>query len=203
MQYGDTAVVRWAAAALEVPDTKGVRRSVVDTLLQIASVAPLRPYIPIQMWSWLKRKPTHLPLCLGQHWEANADIVCHVRELGDNEILKSYFLLVWSGWNNKLLGLDEMKISLKEDFGGIGMWRHRKDLNNQLDHSLEQLNHKLKYIQVGNCFTLMSGAQQRMEQYGELKRVLLEVDREAMNTLTPMCIESHSTFACSLPLPCP
>ena len=48
-------VTRWAEAALAVPYTEEVGRSVVDTLLQIATKGYLQQFIPVSMWAWLKK----------------------------------------------------------------------------------------------------------------------------------------------------
>ena len=91
---------RWAVAASAVPYTEKAAQSVVDTLLQIASKEELLPYIPIRVWSWLARSPSLPPICLGRNVGTCAHVVKAVRALKDIEVLKSYFLLVWSEWNH-------------------------------------------------------------------------------------------------------
>ena len=58
-------VARWAAVTSAIPYTEEVGQSVVDALLQIASVGSLRPHIPIGIWAWLKRRLSPPPECLG------------------------------------------------------------------------------------------------------------------------------------------
>jgi hypothetical protein len=92
----------WATAVSAVPDTEEVASSVVDTLLQIASQRDLLPYIPADIWLWLTKRPHLQPICLGRNVGTCADVVKAVRALKDVEVLKSYFLLVWSEWNHFL-----------------------------------------------------------------------------------------------------
>jgi hypothetical protein len=91
-------VGRWAAAASAISDTEDeeVVRSVVDMLLQIASECWLLPYIPTETWSWLTKRPDLPSVYLGRRVGTCAHVVKAVRALKDIEILKSYFLLVWS-----------------------------------------------------------------------------------------------------------
>jgi len=51
LESNANTVTRWALAVLAVPYTEEVGTSVVDTLLQIASLDPLRPYIPVDVWA--------------------------------------------------------------------------------------------------------------------------------------------------------
>ena len=177
-------VVRWAAAALAVPDAEEVSQSVVDTLLQISSIESLRPHIPIKIWAWLKKRPSLPPVCLGRRWGTTPDTVRHVRGLRDPEILKSYFLLVWSEWDELSVdGLDEMGIVISEEFGGIGMWNHREDLIKRLDDVLERLDLGLEYLEQHNPRVKQHHIEAAQGQYGRLKEVLLRVDREAVNVL--------------------
>jgi hypothetical protein len=92
----------WATAVSAVPDTEEVASSVVDTLLQIASQRDLLPYIPADIWLWLTKRPHLQPICLGRNVGTCAHVVKAVRALKDVEVLKSYFLLVWSEWNHFL-----------------------------------------------------------------------------------------------------
>ena len=90
----------WATAVSAVPDTEEVASSVVDTLLQIASQRDLLPHIPADTWLWLTKRPHLPPICLGRNAGTYAHVVKAVRALKDVEVLKSYFLLVWSEWNH-------------------------------------------------------------------------------------------------------
>jgi len=99
----------WAAAALAVPYTEEVGRSVIDTLLQIASNRRLKPYIPVDIWEWLKKRPSLPPICKGRRAGAEGHVVLQVQELRDVELLESYFLLIWSEWDYVYwIGLPEM-----------------------------------------------------------------------------------------------
>jgi hypothetical protein len=100
--HGRDTVTRWGAAALAVPYTEEVGQSVVDALLQIASVDLLRPYIPIELWAWLKKGPTLPPACQGRSFGTAPEVVRLICQLGDTETLKAYFLLVWSEWDRLL-----------------------------------------------------------------------------------------------------
>jgi hypothetical protein len=90
----------WATAVSAVPDTEEVASSVVDALLQIASQHDLLPLIPANIWLWLTKQPRLPPICLGRNVGTCAHVVKAVRALKDTEVLKSYFLLVWSQWNH-------------------------------------------------------------------------------------------------------
>jgi len=182
-QHNENMVTRWAAAASAVPYTEEVGLRVVDALLQIASVDSLRPRIPVGIWAWLKKRPFLPPMCRGRSGGGTrGGVVRHVRELGDIEVLKSYLLLVWSEWDFIWPdGFSEMCTSIREDFGGIEMEHHREDLIERLDHVLGQLDRGLEYLQQHNPSLGERDIQRAKEQYGELKNVLLEVDREVMD----------------------
>ena len=242
----ETVVTGWVAAVSATLYTEEVGQSVVDALLQIVSIHSLRPHIPISIWTWLKKQPSLPPECFGQQKGIEGHVVCHVCALGDIEILKSYFLLVWSEWDpiryrprlrhteshsslsyiefssnlghtgylNE--GVLEMQISIQEVFVGIGVWRHCKDLINRLDYVLGQLGLGLEHLQQCKSCFWDNSIQAAKEQYRGLRKLLLEVDREVVNTLTHTSLwsihfglltpmdhtESHSTFMCALPLPC-
>ena len=176
-------IARWAAMASAVPYVEEVGQSVVDALLRIASADPLRPHIPVEIWAWLKKRPSLPPRCSGRSGGAGGNVVLHVRALGDVEILKSYFLLVWSEWDSYHSGFAEMRTSIREDFHGIGMGCHRKDLIKQLDYVLVQLDRGLGYLEQHKPRIHENDIRIAKEKYGELKTVLLEVDREATNIL--------------------
>jgi hypothetical protein len=148
---------------------------VVNLLLQVAHVDFLLPHIPIEIWAWLKKRPSLPPVCQGRLRGTTPDIVRHIRRLGDIEILKSYFLVVWSEWDSLYsIGLDEMEIAIREDLDGIEMGSHRQDLIKRLDHILE----KLESFELHNPQKHQNRVQLRKKQYGKLKDVLLEVDGE-------------------------
>ena len=185
---GKQMIQLWAVATCEVPYTDEIVQSVVDTLLQIASNSCLQPHIPITMWSWLKKCPSLPPVCVGRHQGSALCIVQKVRAIGDIETLKSYMLLVWSEWDPLYSGkvrnysgqhyshpksLHEMCTSIREDFSGIGMEHHQKDLLQHLDHILGQLDLGLKHLQQHKPSLDEDDIQQMREQYGKLKEVLL------------------------------
>ena len=171
LRDGNT-VVGWDAAALADPYTERAGQDVVNLLLQIAYVDSLRPHIPLDIWAWLKMRPSLPPMCKGRLRGTAPGIVRHIRGLEDIEILKSYFIVVWSEWDSLYpTGLDEMEILIREDFGRTGMGRHRKDLIEHLDHVLGQLERRSPQIPQGRV-------QRRKEQYGRLRAVLVEVERE-------------------------
>ena len=183
---GEHLVGLWAAAASEVPYTDDIGQSVVDTLLQIARRDLLRPHIPVVMWSWLDKRPSLPSVCLGRQFGTTRDVVRTVRDLGDIDILKSYLLLVWSEWDH-LRGAREMAISLREDFGGIGMWHHREDLLYHLDRILEELGRGFNYLHQHNPSIRGDDVMQMRLQYRRLRGTLLEVHGEAMVILTREC----------------
>ena len=181
--YTENAVDRWAAAALATPYSEQVAQSVVDALLQIFYNDTLRPQIPIDVWSWLKRRPSLPPVCWGRYWGGDTKVVHHIRRLGDIDILKSYFLVVWSEWDT-LTAWVETQASFEEDFGGIGMWCHREELVKRLDDILEQLDRGLDYVEQYDPYVHVDSIEERRRGFGGLKEVLLEVDRKAMQTLS-------------------
>jgi hypothetical protein len=183
--YTQNTVAKWAAAALAIPYSEEVGRSVVDVLLRIAYSERLRPHIPIEIWAWLKRRPSLPPVCPGRSWSTTLGVVRHIRGLGDIELLKSYLFAVWSEWDHLYdSGLLEMEIVIREEFDGMVMWRDREDLIERLDDVLGQLDRDLDYFkqyepEIGAYYIAVA-----KRQYGRLKEVLVEVDEVAMKTLS-------------------
>ena len=186
-KYDGNMVGGWAKAVSAVSYTEEVGQSVVDALLHIASVDSLRSHVPIDIWAWLKNQPPLPPQCLGRSRGSGGDVVRQVRALGDVEILKSYLLLVWSEWDcldsQESGGLAEMQVSIREDFNGIEMWRHREDLIKRLDDILEQLDGRLDGLKQNKPGLKTDHISRAVAQYSELKRILVEVNAEAMNGL--------------------
>jgi len=160
-----------ARRAVAVSHPEGVCWSVADELLCAAFVDSAGPLAP--------------PMFLQRPEGTWGDITRQVRILGDIEILTSYFCLVWSELgpiDDRYGGLTEVLVSIREDFGGIGMGRHREDLTKRLDSILKTLNsgdlwrHHIRFCVGSHPRT--------KEQYEELKRVVLEVDEESVNVLT-------------------
>jgi hypothetical protein len=186
IQIGRLTVLRWAAAVLAAPYTEELGQSVVGATLHIASDDALRPQIPTDVWMLLRKRPSLPPVCWGRAFGASEGVVRHIRGLGDLEILKSYLLLVWSEWGclDPLgFGANEMAISILEDFCGIGMWGHREDLVKRLDHILGRLDRGHRWLQAYNGSLNEAAFHRSKEQHGELRDVLLEVEREAMAVL--------------------
>jgi len=183
--HGEAAVAYWEASASAVPYSEEIGQSVADVLLQIVSVRTLRPLIPADVWAWLKKRPI-LPPCF-RECDArcfSADVIEYVRGLGDLEILKSYFLLVWSEWPYiSTSPCSKFEVSIREDFNGTEKWHHREDLVKRLNHLLAHLNRGPEYFQQYNVSVSEYGVRRRREQYEELRDLVLEVDRKAMETL--------------------
>ena len=220
-EYWDkNTIAMWVGAVSAVPYSEEVDWSVVDTLLQIATMGYLRPYIPTDIWAWLKKPSTLPPVCKGRYRGTEQDLVRHVRGLGDLGILKSYFLLVWSEWDAlRNSGFAEMQVSIVEDLCGIGMQHHREELIKRLDRILGEMDRGLEHLKQRKPWIEAEAVQQGKKQYRTLREVLLQVDREAMKTLAGMFqihqiqqvplnplwtrTESHSSWSCALPLPYP
>lgn len=175
----------WVAATHAIPYTDDVGRCIVDTLLLIGSQSSLRSHLPVDVWSWLKRRPSLPPICIGRSLGTERDSVQAFRGLGDTETLTSYLLLVWSEWDGILSGFEEMQTSIREDFSGIGMWHHRKELLQRLDHILEQLEGGFENLQQYKPSLAETHIWVAKAQYEELREVLLEADREALTSETP------------------
>jgi hypothetical protein len=183
-------VSKWLATISVAPHTEEVIGSVVDTLFRIAANRNLRPSIPAGVWLWLNKRPSLPParrvLLSGSH----RDIVQTVRALKDIGILTSYLIIVWSEWKPlDHVEFAEMEMSVREDFKGIGMGCHRTELIQQLDYILGELDWHLDvnleddwlwHREVGGHSRVMK------DEYGQLKRILEEVDREATEILNRM-----------------
>ena len=178
--YTENAVARWAAAALTTTYSEEVCRSAVDALLKIARNDSLRPHVPIEIWAWLKRRPSLPPVCRGQTRRATPGIVRHIRGLGDIEILKSYFLLVWSEWDIPYDDDDDditaTENTIRQEFCGFQMRRHREDLKGRLDHIREQLDQGLEHFKQCQPWIEENDIGRMKKRYGKLKEVLLEAD---------------------------
>ena len=159
-------VTRWAAAASTIQYTEEVGQAVVVALFQIAFIDLLRPHIPIGMWGWVKKQPPLPTIYSGRLDATRATVVAYVRRLGDIDILKSYLFLIWTDrcifHSNSL---HEMESSIREDFSGIGMEHHRKDLLDGLNHILGDLDLERVKREVET-------------QYTKLRDLLLEIDKQ-------------------------
>ena len=162
------AVARWVTAASATPYTEEVGRSVIDTLFQIALIDFLRPQIPIEIWIWLKRRPS-LPLMHhGKSDGTRSPTIAYVHKLGDIDLLKSYLLLVWTDrWRFDSDHLQEVESLIRDRFGGVGMEHHRKDLVERVDHVLEQLDQRPE----------TPSEKKAKKQYTKFRTLLLELDK--------------------------
>jgi len=215
LKHRGDLVQLWAMATRDVPYTEEIGESVVNTLLQIASEAPLLPHIPLQVWSWLTKLPSIPPVCLGRCNGTRPHIIRAVRRFRDIGILKSYFILVWAEWDFiSSGGFDEMCDSIREDFSGPLMHSHREDLIQRLDHILGQLDLGLGHLGQHNPNLREDHLQEMGDQYSVLKRILSEMDTGFIGTshlmlcssvcqLRRVCIGLHATIMCALPLMCP
>ena len=173
----ETTVTWWAAAALTLPYTEEVGQSVVDVMLQIASWRSLRPHIPIDIWVWFMTRSSLPPWSLGCLQAIHSDVIDHIRGLGDIEILKSYFLVVWSEWRYLPDGhLARAQVSIREDFGGIEMRDHRKDLIERVHHILGELGQGFAYLKLRWPDYHEHHMEWAKESYKKLEEVLQEVD---------------------------
>ena len=162
------AVSRWAAAASTVPYTNEVGQSVVNTLFQIAYIDLLGPYIPFAMWRWMRRRPSLPPVYHGLPKGACKITLAHVRRLKDVDLLKSFFLLIWT--DRCILPstlIHEAEISIREDLTGVEAEHHREVLIERLDYVLEQLGQMQESSMVRKA---KSG-------YERLRDVLLEIQK--------------------------
>ena len=175
----------WAAATSAIPYTDEVGQSVVDVLLQIAAVDELVPHIPVDIWSWLAKKPPLPPVCLGRYVGTHACVVEAVRALKDVEVLKSYFNLVWSEWSDlqETHSFSKTIALIKEGLSGVEMAHHRAELIEQLDYILGQLD-----LRFGQLDPRLEHMQQDPDlvkfhlwkikrQYGKFKKTLLKLDK--------------------------
>ena len=172
----------WAAAAQAVPYTDDIGQCVADTLLLIASQKSLQSHIPIDMWLWLNKHPSLSPTCMGG---SQQDIVQEVQKLGNIETIVAYLLFVWSECNYLYQdGVEEMCTVIRKDFSGVGMRDYQEGLLEHLDHILGRLDLRPKPTQQYKQDLSEEEIQAMKGQYGQLREVLLEVDKGVMNTLT-------------------
>ena len=182
------AIARWTAAASAVPYSEEVGQVTVDVVLQILGNYHCKQFIPDVIWSLLKKRPSLPPVCRGRSIATLPFALHHIQGLGDIEILKSYFLLVWSEWDPlQARGLAEVHITIRECFGGIKMWCDRADLIKHLDHVQRQLDQGLECFKQHLPAIDEGDIQERKEQYAQLKDTLLAVDHGAMETLARAC----------------
>ena len=178
-------VQQWIKMVSVAPHTEELAQGTVDTLLQIASNRDLLQHITPEAWSRLTLRPSLPPVCWGRSLGTNHHVVEAVRALKDIEVLKSYFLLVWSEWNHLFdNGLEEMCTSIPKDFGGIGMRKHRADLIQRLDYVLGQLDRGPGYLAQHDRYLRRENyLQQRKDRYQQLRGILLGANAEATSCM--------------------
>jgi len=147
------------------------------------------------MWSWLRKSPSLPPVSIGRYWGSRSDVIKIVQGLGDIETLTAYLLLVWSEWEGQSYK-DEMCGLIKSSLSGIRMGYYRKELLQHLDHVLGQLELGLDHLQQHDPRLNEGDIQWRQEKYEKLKKVLLEVDKEAVKLL--ICESSRLVILFSL-----
>ena len=174
---GGGGLVRyWIAAASAVPYSEEIAQAIVDTLLQIASRGELQ-HVPVDLWSWLTKRPSLPPICEGRSLGTCGPVVEAVLMLKDIEILKSYLFVVWSEWDTlDPGGFGEIRTLIREVFGGIKMRHHRTDLIQRLDHVLVQLDRGSEYIQPYKPWFDEGKLQLGKNQYRKLRETLLEMN---------------------------
>jgi hypothetical protein len=185
-------ISKWMVAISVAPRTEEVAGSVVDTLLQIAANRDLRPSIPADAWLWLNERPPLPPSRRDLLSGSDGDIFRTIRALDDIGVLTSYLIMIWSEWERlNSDGFTEMRMSVREDFNG---GQHQAELIQRLDSVLGELDRrsghldddKLWHDKLGHCLDDMT------DEYGELKRILQEVDEEATEILS--CMSSSFIF---------
>jgi len=156
----------WIKVASALPYTDDVGRSVITTLLNIAS-SDLSPHMPMVAWDWLNKRPA---LGLESFRPQTIGFTVHaVRQLRDVKLVVSYLCTVWSEWHQLSYHDRPAMCSLiEEEMGGIGATGHRTDLIRRLDYVLLQLGQRRGALR---------------EEYEELRKELLKVDEEAMRIL--------------------
>ena len=188
----------WEVATSTIPHTEEVAQNEVDALLQFAYEGDLMPHITVDMWSWLRTRPSLPPVCQGRELGTDMDIVKAIQGLKDIEVLKSYLLMVWSEWGPLWEeGFNEICASICGDFGEVGIGHHRADLIQRLDHILGELDRGLEYLQQYNP-DLNRGHVWKMEhQYGNLMNILLEMNVRAIS-----CMSDPTALLCTLTYGC-
>jgi len=175
----------WVTAALAVPYTNDIGQGIADTLLQVASDHSLQQYIPFGIWSLLNKCPVLPPTCAGRSQGSMQGVLQAVQGLEDIDIFKSYLCLIWSEWDYLFsYAGGEMCTSIRTYFSGIGMEYPRKDLLQQLDHVLGQLDLGLGHLKQHKSSLDEFDIWLMNEQYRGLKETLLNIDKETVNTLT-------------------
>lgn len=183
----ENLITQWAAAASTVPHTEEISQSVVGVLLTASLYSDLQSHIPKGILGWMKKKPPLPPKCRGRKMGTHPNAIGYFRTLGDIKILKPYLLLIWSEWDSPCpSAFLETWMLLTENFGGVGMRRHREDLVKHLDHVLQRLDRGLGYLQQQKPRLHANYVQEAKEEYRRIRELLLQMDRGAeTRTRTP------------------
>jgi len=183
-------VQAWMATASAIPKEKEVAPNIVDALLRIAFFGLLPPGNHGNVWSWLTLRPSLPPICGGRYLGSCLGVMQQVRGLKDIEILKSYFLVVWSEWDS-LWSSDPRAMCqcILEEFSGVEANSHRAELVQRLDEVIGELDKGLAYLQRDRPYLREDQLQTRKGQYEGLRKMLKE-DLEASEI--PTCMSSRS-----------
>ena len=182
-------VQTWMATASTIPKERGVAPSIVGALLQIARFGLLPPENHGDIWSWLTLRPSLPPICRGRELGSDPEVMQQVRELEDIEILKSYFLVVWSEWNSlRGDGFPTMCKCIREEFSGIEASSHRAELVQWLDEVIGELDKGLAHLQRDRPDLEEEDLQRGKGQYEGLRKILKEIP-EAPEI--PTCMSSR------------
>jgi len=160
-------IPKWVATISAAARTEEVSRDVVDALLQIAANPHLRPLIPADVWSWLNERPSLPSGWKGRLVGRRRDVFQAVRGLNNIGVLMSYLSLVWPVDSDDSFA--EMRMSVREDFNGIGASRHRAEIMRWVDSILNESG--------------WEPGDYRRNRHKEIKRILREVDQEARELL--------------------
>ena len=179
----------WVATASTIPKEEEVAPSVVDVLLQIAHLELLPPENHGDIWSWLKLRPSLPPICHGRKLGGRREVMQQVRGLKDIEILKSYFLVVWSEWDPiQDSGFPMMYECIHEEFSGVEANFHRAELVQRLDRVIRELNKGLAHLQRGKPDLQEWQLQRSKKQYERLRKILKKIREEPE---IPTCMSSR------------
>jgi len=182
-------VQAWMATASTIPKERGVAPSIVGALLQIAWFGLLSPENHGDIWSWLTLRPSLPPICRGRKLGSDPEVMQQVRELEDIEILKSYFLVVWSEWDPiQDSGFPMMYECIHEEFSGVEANFHRAELVQRLDRVIRELNKGLAHLQRGKPDLQEWQLQRSKKQYERLRKILKKIREEPE---IPTCMSSR------------
>ena len=182
----------WVETVSAIPKEEEVAPSVVDALLQMAYFDLLLPGNHGDVWSWLTLRPSLPPICRGRYLGSDPKVMRQVRGLKDIEILKSYFLVVWSEWDTLYdSGFHMMCKCIREEFSGVEANSHRAELMQRLDEVIGEVDKGLEYLQRDRPDFWAGDLRQRKGQYEKLRKILKEIPEapEIPNCMSPRSIK--------------